>query len=119
MALSIQLGLCRHLSHVTGLSCPARRFGHCFAVNGRNQRSSSPRCDDLFHAAGVRDMAPEDQRRAIGIQAGLKLVMIQAPPKATSPAYTICGSMAMSAEMSPTIAPSTDWTAFNRSLATL
>jgi hypothetical protein len=32
--------------------------------------------------------------------------MIHTPPNAISPAYTICGSIAMSAEMSPTIAPS-------------
>ena len=60
-----------------------------------------------------------DHRSAIGIHVGLRFVMIHAPPKAISPAYTICGSIAMSAEMSPTIAPSTDWTAFNRSFATL
>ena len=56
---------------------------------------------------------------AIGIHVGFILVMTHAPPKAISPAYTICGSIAMSAEISPTIAPSTDCTAFSRSFATL
>jgi hypothetical protein len=45
-----------------------------------------------------------DHRTAIGIHVGFIFVMIHAPPNAISPAYTICGSIAMSAEMSPTIA---------------
>src|SRR5215467_2512553 len=60
-----------------------------------------------------------DHCTAIGIHVGFILVMIHAPPNAISPAYTICGSIAMSAEMSPTIAPSTCCTAFSRSFATL
>ena len=66
-----------------------------------------------------RHITDADHCSAIGIHVGLKFVMIHAPPKAISPANTICGSIAMSAEMRPTIAPSTDWTAFNRSFATL
>ena len=64
-------------------------------------------------------LSPADHRSAIGIHVGLIFAITHAPPKAISPAYTICGSIAMSAEMRPTIAPSTDCTAFNRSFATL
>src|SRR4030095_9537838 len=79
-------------------------------------------CQRKIPSDGLRDVGyitDAAHRSAIGIHVGLKFVMIHAPPKAISPAYTICGSIAMSADMSPTIAPSTDWTAFNRSLATL
>src|SRR5262249_37603611 len=71
------------------------------------------------HTETYRCSATADHRMATGIHVGFRFVMIQAPPNATSPAYTICGSIAMSAETSPTIAPSTDCTAFSRSFATL
>ena len=63
--------------------------------------------------------ATTDQRRAIGTHTGSKFVITHAPPKAISPAQTICGSIAISAEMSPTIAPSTDCIALSRSFAIL
>jgi hypothetical protein len=54
----------------------------------------------------------------IGINVEFRFVMAQAPPNAISPAQMICGSTAMSAEMSPTIAPITDCAALNRSFET-
>lgn len=69
--------------------------------------------------AGVATIPGHRQRSAAGIQLGFMLVMIQAPPKAISPAQTICGIMPISAVPNPITAPTTDCTALSRSFEIL
>src|SRR5262245_29586400 len=71
-------------------------------------RIALERCENAKVARAARK---KRQRSAAGIQVGFMLVMTQAPPKAMSPAQTICGSMPMSAVAKPTMAPTTACTA--------